>query len=632
MRWLSLFALLSAPGLSWAEPDSSELPVLVVSAARVPIPQAEAGSAITVISREQLERRQSAFLADVLRNVPGVAVSRSGTLGSTTQVRIRGAEANHVLVVIDGVEINDPSLGDEVDFAHLMTHDIERVEVVRGPQSALWGSDAVAGVINIVTRSAAGESAARGFVDGGSFSTWNAGAGLGLVQDRLTVDGGVSYLETDGTNISRSGDEDDGYANLTVNFKAKLAVSDRLELRAFLRHTDVDKDFDAIDFFTTGLPTDADRETEIQQSYGRFGGTFRAGSWIHRFGVTVTDTDNENFADGSFDSSQAGQKVGLQWQSTLSWAQHSLTAAIEREDEEFEQRGTATFFGDPNQDQDMDTTALVFEYRTRLWERLSLSLGGRYDDNSDFDDAATYRVAASLPITDAARLRASVATGQKRPTFTERFGFFADQFIGNPDLQPEESVAWEVALEQQLGKVRFEIGYFDEQLEDEINGFVFDPNTFLFTAENQGGKSDRRGVELSVRSRLSDRVDLASSYAYTHADEPAAAGGSQRELRRPRHQASLNLNSAALAERLNLNLNVTYNSEQLDLFFPPFPQPSQRLELSGFALLNLAAHYRLSERLRLVARVENLLDEDYEEVVGFAEPGRAAYLGIRFGL
>ena len=629
MRILILAVLGFSASVS-ADEAPKELDDLVVSASRSPVFRDQSGSSITVIDREQLERRQSVLLLDVLRDVPGVAVSRSGTFGSTAQVRMRGSEANHVLVIIDGVEINDPSQGDAVDFAHLAARNIERIEIIRGPQSALWGSDAVAGVISIVTKEATAPFSVQGFAEAGSFATTHGGFRLSGLDESYSYSANLSYLDTDGTNISRIGDEDDSYDNLTADFKTAISFSDAWSASASLRRTTASTQFDPVDFFTTGLPTDGDRETEISQTYAQIGVQLETQNWVHGWKLSFLDTDNENFADGLTNSRQASESLGFSYQASVTWGDRSLTLAIDHEEDDFIQRGAASPFGDPNQDQTTRSTGYVAEYRAQVVEPLNVSLSVRYDDNSDFDSIVSYRGAASYALSDLTRFKASVGTGQTRPTFTELFGFFPDQFIGNPNLEPERSFAWEIGVEQSFGALTVDLSYFNERLEDEINGFVFDPATFLFTADNQVGTSHREGVEFSLGGDLTDWFTVAASYTYTDSDEPDGVGGSQRELRRPQNRLSLNLNFIP-SIRSNLNLNVTHNGEQQDLFFPPFPEPSQRLDLDSYTLVSLSGHFDISDTFRLLARVENLLDEEYEEVFGFRAPGVGVYAGIQFG-
>jgi vitamin B12 transporter len=310
---------------------------------------------------------------------------------------------------------------------------------------------------------------------------------------------------------------------------------------------------------------------------------------------------------------------------------HRLSLALDRDEVDYRQRGLATFFGDPNQDQSYDVTGYAAEYVGKPFTDFSWTLSGRRDDFSDVDDAHTWQLAASWHLVPALKLRGSVGTGSKAPTFTERFGFFADLFIGNPDLKPETSRGWELGLETDFNRdgLRLSAAWFEQTLEDEIDGFVFDPDSFLFTAENKQEKSHRQGLELVLDGTLTDALSYAASYTYVNATQSDIPGESKREIRRPRHVASLSANYGFAQARGNLNLNINYNGSQLDNFFPPPFFALEEVELSRYTVVGLAASWKLTAGLELVGRISNLFDEDYEEIVGFARPGRGLYAGLR---
>ncbi len=380
-----------AAGAAAQEPET-----LIVRASRTPVTLADTGSSVTVITREQIERRQAVFVGDLLRSVPGVALSRSGSLGAQTQVRVRGAEANQVLVFVDGVEANDPASGDEFQFEHMLAADIERIEIVRGPQSALWGSDAVGGVIHIETRRERGAEREM-LVESGSFGTARAGARAAFGESARRVELGASWLDSNGVNVSRTGDEADGYRNAALDIGAHLEPGETVGLDLVARRVEAHNEFDATDF-ATGLPADADRVSESTKSYFGATASFEPGArFSHRLELTYLDTLNENEADGAPAGATGAEKAGFYYQSSLASADapHAFTFALEHEAERFVQRGEASPFGDPNQRQRLETTGYVFEYRTRLAEALSLSASGRYDASSDFESAATYRVTAA---------------------------------------------------------------------------------------------------------------------------------------------------------------------------------------------------------------------------------------------
>jgi len=636
----SAVILALSAGTAVADSGEKTLETVLVSAARQPVAISTVGSAVTVLDSELLEHRQTASLGEILRSVPGLAVNRVGGFGAQTQVRIRGGEANHTLVFIDGIRANDPAQNGEFNWAHLVNYDIESVEVIRGPQSALWGSDALSGVINITTKRPDEGLGGSVVAEGGSNSWQNYGATGGYADDRWRASFSANSVETDGENISRQGSEDDGYENQTLNMGLGYRVTETFRLDSDLRYVDSSTDFDAIDF-DTGLPADSANKTDADQLYGQVVAALDTygDRWSHQLSYAVVDTNNKNrsenaFAPTGFDITKADADVVIYgYQTSYQLAEgHTVTGAFERQDQDFKQRGP-TDFGDPNRDEQMDTNSWIFEYRAELTDAVSLLASARNDDNSDFDDKSTGRVSAAWRINDGhTKLRAAYGTGVKNPTFTERFGYYND-FVGNPDLKPEESTGWEVGVDQRLFADRVSLGltWFQEELEDEINGFVFDPVSGNFTAENEPGNSDRKGIEFNGSWLMIENLSLSVAYTWLDAtEEDSFTGEDSDEIRRPEHIASAALNWGFLDNRANLNISVDYNGKQDDFFFPPVPPFQERVELDSFTLVNIAASYQLSSRLRLHARLENAFDEDYEEVYGYVAPGQSIYAGLRY--
>ncbi|MSR09010.1 MAG: TonB-dependent receptor [Gammaproteobacteria bacterium] len=652
MRISICFAVFIATAASATTVSAEEIrDTLVVTASRIPVPLSASGSSVTVIDREQIDARQSVFAVDLLQDVPGVAVSRSGSIGAQTQVRIRGAEANQVLVLIDGIEVNDPAGNDEFAFQDLTTWDVERIEVVRGPQSALWGSDALAGVINVITRQPTDEFSAAGFAEGGAFDTYSVGGRVSGEVLGARTGLSLSRVNSNGSNSSRSGDEDDGYQNTTGSLTLAGSPTDNLELDLVGRYTSTSKDFDASDF-STSLPADSTETTDVDLGYFRTGGTLKLMEerWTQSLQAAWTTTDTENANAFGDNGSTGADKYGIYYQTSWQFTPRiadapgdSVTLALLHEQQDFTQRGDVlTFPGpapgdppqvfDPNQNQDQRTTAAVLEAIYSPLPRSSVSLSARYDNNSDYDDVATYRATTAWTTASTrTRLHASYGTGQKAPTFVERFGFFPDTFTGNPDLEPETSKGWEAGLDQPLFEGRVSLGatYFHEDLKNEINGFVFDPGTGGFTADNLQGESQRRGVEITALARLTGGLRLAGSYTYLDATEPDALTGDDKgEVRRPRHVATVNGDWRFFDNRADVNLNLSYVGDRTDVFFGPPNFDRATVNLDSYYLASVAVSYRATEQVRVYARVENLLDQNYEDVYGYNTPGLGAYAGL----
>ncbi len=606
------------------ETDSEAVETLVVTAHRTPIVLSEAGSAVSVMDESQIEARQQVFAADLLRDLPGVALSRTSTNGSVTQVRVRGSEANHLLVVIDGVEVNDPAGGDEFNFGSLTSFDIASIELVRGPQSALWGSDAMAGILNITTRRGREPLSASAFFEGGSFGTVNGGGRMGLASDRGSLDFSASRYETDGVSAAESGREKDGYENTTIGLNGRYELTDTFRVGFSSRYMDDTIRFDGSN---AGLPVDTDDGTDREQFQLSIdaGLTLLDGRWDNTLRYTYLDTDNETI--GGFDSMYAAEKDGVYFQSTMNLGsrpqldRHRLTLGVDYEDEAYEQR---TAFAD--QDQTLDNLGVVLEFLTQPVDQLVLSASVRHDDNSEFKDVTTYRATGSYLVQGTGtRIKGSFGTGQKRPSFTERFGFSPDFFIGNPDLKPEKNEGFDIGVEQQLlaNRLRMLVTYFNEELEDEIQLVGF-PSTPV----NLDDRSSREGVELELHAMLTGALTLSANYTYTDSRQPegAPAEGDVREIRRPRHQGAINLNHVFHDDRGNVNLNLSYTGSQTDTVFT---FPAQTVTLNAYTLVNLTGEYALTPWLTLFGRAENLFDEKQVDLFGFQNPGRGFYAGFR---
>lgn len=621
----------TAPSLSEARWEE-----IIVVGNHLPRPAREVGSAVTVFTEEDLDVRRTAFGAELLREVPGAAVNRTGQTGAVTQVRLRGAEGNHTLVFIDGIEANDPALDFEYNFADLMTWDVERIEVLRGPQSALYGSEAIGGVVNLTTVDPQPGFAAHGRVEGGSFGTVQYGATVSGGSEAVRGSFSANRYETDGVSASAiQGDEKDGYETTTLHGKLDVRVSDILEARMVLRRSDNEvendrQDFDFPDTPTQGLIVDADQHTESEQLYGlvELRATLLDGRWLHRAGYGYTDTESDNYSGAVQSSGTRGERRKFEYETSYLFGAgalaHALTAGVQHEDLEFENIVPA--YPAANHQQDDDQTSFIAEYALTVRDNASVSLSVRHDDNDMFDDATTFRAAASyLFATTGSRLHASYGQGITDPSFFELFGYAPTSFVGNPDLRPEESVGWDLGLEQALfgGRALLDVTWFDATLEDEI-ATVFDLATFMATPVNQDGRSDRSGVEISAEARIGEAWSVRGTYTYLDATDPDGAV----EVRRPENSGSLNLNYAFLDGRGNFNVGALFNGEQEDNEFVN-ATPETRVTLDSYTLVNAALTFDVTPDVQLFLRGENLLDEDYSEVFGFRAPGAAGYLGVR---
>ncbi len=597
-----------------------------VTANRTPTPLQAVGASVTVITSEQIEAQQIQQLSDVLRQVPGVVVSGFGGDGSLTEVRIRGAETNHTLVLIDGVRVNDPSsVGAAYDFAHLQASDVERVEVLRGPQSALYPSDAIGGVINIITKRGDGPPTVTASVEGGSFGTVLTTGSVSYGDEDVDVRGGVSYFRNDGISIGSDGIEDDGYENLSLTFSGGVRPTEWLSVDLTARYIDSERELD------DQAPLDGANFFENEEISGRLQTTltFLDGAWVTTGGLNYTSFDRPqsdttgSFIDSRFGSNSFGgdlQSSYLVETPELANTAHTFTVAFAHltEDGDFEPRGA------PAVEESITNTSIAGDYQLNLDEQLFVTASLRHDFNSDFPDATTYRFTGAYVNPDwGTRVHGSYGTGVKNPTLNDLFVDFPTFFFfGNPDLEQERSTGFDIGIEQP---------FFDDQLSIDVTFFrnwienlTAVGGTFpRFFIVNIPGTSLREGVEVSATAAITDDIDLVGHYTYTFADQ---ADG-QRLLNVPRHTVGASAIWRFLEGdgTLSASLVGEYGRLSQDFSLPGAP----RVALDGFTLVDVAASYAVTENVEVFGRVENLLDQDYETRVGFANPGIAAYGGVR---
>ena len=597
---------------------------LIVTGSREPIATGDLGASFSILDSDAIEARQVPVLSSLLRDLPGLAVSQTGPVGSQTQIRIRGAEGNQTLVLIDGIEATDPVGNFEFDFADLLSTGVERIEVIRGPQSALYGSEAIGGVINIRTRRPEPGLKLEALGEGGSFGTARVGGTLSGGTEAIGGTLSVGYMDTSGVSASPTGPEDDGYENLTLSGKIIARPADHIELGVIGRYVSAESEFDAQNF-ATGQVIDADELRKFDAFYGRVYGRIDLfeGAWRHSVSGELTDTDSDNFNADAFVNSFEGQRAKVEYQTTVRLDIMQITGAVEHEEMDFTAIGPTP--DDPvNQDKSDDQTSFVGEWRASPLDGVTVSASVRHDINDTFADETTWRTGLSWQVMESTRLHSGAGTGVSDPTFFDRFGFFPGQFMGNPDLIPEQAFGWDIGIEQSFwdGRGLVDATFFASELEDEITQ-TFDFATFISTAVNQPGKSERRGVELSGRVLPLPGLRLDAAYTYLDADEPDGS----REIRRAKHIASVSVDYRFLDDTAGVNLDFDYNGEQDDLDFSTFP--AARVSLDSFLLVTLAARYEIIEGLEAFARVENLLDENYRNVLGFNTPGIGAFAGLR---
>ena len=625
-----------APGPGEATP-SNEAP----TADAAGVPRDMLGTAVTVITGDELRARQIRQVADALRSLPGVSVNRSGAFGNITQVRIRGAEANQTLVLIDGVEANNSTDG-EFDFSNLSAEDIERIEVIRGPMSALYGSNAVGGVINITTRRGQGPATLSIRTEAGSLGTSDVATRLAAGNRWANFSLGAHWRSSNGFNISPFGDEADGLKLRTFTLRAGLLVTEDVNLDFHLRQVDKRAERDGFGGAPNTLATTIDDPSSLHDrlflggmrlTWDTFNKQLTHQLRVDHNSTTISDRDLE-FGPPAFITSNDGERttysylVTQRFETPMLWAaKHSLSGLLERESEAFTPGGS---LGDEVR-RTRDRLSFAGEWRGEFANQAAITAGVRHDDNSVFADFTTWRVSGTWTIKSlGVRPHASIGTAVKFPAMFEQFGKFPGPFfIANPNLQPEQSKGWDAGVEFSLGPVTtLDVTYFHTDLANKIgNSGLAAPDPTLI---NLPGISLRQGLELALHTRLSASLTATFAYTFLDAEEPNGA----REIRRPRNAARADLNYVFAAGRGNASLGVIYNGDQTDIRFfndpiAGFPVPTSRGLLDAYWLVNAAASYKLEPGVELFARVENLFDASYQEVFGFEAAPITAFAGVK---
>lgn len=603
--------------------------VVVVIGSRTGIESERLGRAHTVIDQRQLKANPNRNIADTLRQVPGLSVAQGGGLGGLTQIRTRGAEANHMLVLIDGMEVSDAGTG-EYDLSALTTANIERIEVLRGPQSAFWGSNASAGVINIVTRSGKRNSQQLNTqAELGSDATRQAGFNLAGGTETLDYSLSGNLRRTDGYNISNFGSEKDGDINRTLQSQLNIDLSDQLTLRLNSRYVNRDSDTDSQDFAfpataTQGRIIDTDAITGTTEWANAAQLNWQQGPFSQQFKAEHNRNDRRT-TDTLGASGNDSERRKLAWQGSYQLdnrdTSHTFTGGVEHERETFENVFPAT--SDQAGERKRSQTGYILQYQGEYHNRLSVTAATRFDDNDAFKDATTWSLSAALKLDGGKRLHSSVGTGITNPTFFEQFGFSPATFNGNPDLKPEQSEGWDIGMAFPIGEdTTADITWFQQRLTDEIVT-VYD-SSFIGSPINSQGTSHRQGIELSVDSQLHPQLNSRLSYTYTDSTDADDID----EVRRPRHSANIGLDWQSQDSLTGIQLDASYSGSTDDLEFIS-ATPETRVTLDSYWLLNLGASYKLSQDVTLYGRIENLLDEDYEKQFDENNPGRTAFVGVR---
>jgi vitamin B12 transporter len=592
---------------AWAE-DKIKVEEVVVTAAKIEEAAEETTSEVTVIKGEEIKKMNVTFLPDVLRRVPDLNLVQNGGDGKFSSVFLRGGDPKHTLVMIDGVKVNSNTTG-TFDFSSIPVEDIERIEIVKGAQSTIYGSEAMAGVINIITKKGEGKLKMDASFEGGSFGTYNPAVTVSGSQKSLNYRVTALYFHTDGISAAKDGTERDGYNNASLSWKFGHKPSENTELELSGYYSNDRTKLDDIDF-TTGRPVDA---LDFVQHGNHFllsarGKVYLLDKWEQVLTLS-TFSDLLKFRDTNslFNNADIlNTRQVAEWQNNLYVSNAViLTAGIEYRKDKGENRG--------NFDDSVENKALYFNSKLKfLKDNLIINAGLRYDDHETAGSKTTYKMGAAYNFREAGlTLRTSYGTGFRAPSFNDLFF----PFYGNPSLKPEESKSYEAGVVKTLfqGKMSLSLTYFKQDYKNLIQA---DP--LIFTAANIA-RASVEGVEAIASLRLNDALDIRTGYTYLNTEDKDTG---ESLPKRPKNK--FNAGIGYTVRNLSLLLDYLYVGKRLN--------SSVGTELSAYSVVNLSGNYRATKDITLFGRIENLFNAHYEEVGGFGTKGASFYGGVRVSL
>lgn len=610
---------------------------VLVSATRTETPYYAIGSSVSVVTSEVIKQKQLQTVVDVLRELPGLTVVQQGGPGKLTNATMRGANSNHTLVIIDGVKMNDPSSANNAfDFSMINTKDIDRIEVVRGPQSTLYGSDAIAGLVNIITKKGDAKPGFSFFGEGGSNSYYRGSLSATGFLDKLLYSVVASQSATNGVSSSNSANgnvEKDGNTNTSFSSRLDYNINSNLNAGLIYKFQKAKTDLDQGEKF--GDDPNYTYKQEEHLIKANLAAAFLNSVWQQNFSVSkirrfthALDLVDAAHSSTSSDASTSANRFKIDWQNILKVVPNNLiTFGVESETESattsYLSNGPWGPYTSLFPQQSIRTTGVYLQDQLNIKNSLFITAGLRYDDNQKFGRIITYRIAPAYYIaTTNTKIKATYGNGFKAPSLFNLF----DPAFGNPELKPEKSRGWDFGFEQYIGAQNYFLGftYFNMNLTEMLG---YDSN---FRTINIA-KAKTNGFELSALAKPNSKLSLNANYTFTETKDESekSADFGKQLLRRPKHQINIAANFK-LIENLNLNFAVRYFGEREDKDFDTFPV--KRVTMPDYFLVYFATSYQLLNNLTLNARIENLFDKKYEEVLFYGTLGRSLYVGLNYTL
>lgn len=587
-----------------SEGEVTTLPVMVITATKIAGPLNKATASVSVIDSKTIEEKHLNTVLDALRAVPGLDIVQTGGPGGTTSAFLRGGNSQHTLVLIDGVQVNSPTLG-QYNFANLTTENVDRIEIIRGPQSTLYGSDAIGGVIQIFTKKGVGAFSGNISLEGGSFGSYRETVRFSGANDHLDYSFSAARFDTEGFSRAAGKPEQDGYENTSLSSKIGLRLSEQNVLDLSIRYSHSKAELD--ESFPLGDNKAIQKNDTLSSAVSFSSQVTNDWNLKLQFGFQEEESEGKDPVPGfnNFRIDTQSQQYDLQ--NNIKWGRaNQLVAGYEYEIQEGKNKGTF--------DKTLTNGAEYFLNQTQM-ESLILNLGLRFDHNKKFGDETTYKIEVATFIDSTeSKLRAAFGTGFHGPTLNDLFfpGF------GNDKLKPEQSRSFELGLDQKFKgeTIQFTATYFHTQIKDMIV-FVSDPITFLGMPENiQEAKIT--GWEIGANWMISRGLTLSIDYTLTDTENISTG----KELaRRPKHKGNGGLRLSP-SDQASIILDLIYVGER-------FNDTTNATPLGGYTTVNLAGTYEISKSIQIFTRVINLFDRNYEEVTGFGTAGFSGYGGLK---